>query len=109
MFKFKLSLLTITLLLLVGSILLKCLRASRSTYTLHPRPLDLSGAAAAQNAGEIFSLPYRMDCVPGPNPTASPYTKDLSPGGLCGAQEFVVAQADGYEITGGIGESLLEQ
>tara|TARA_R110000803_G_scaffold59125_2_gene117534 strand:- start:113 stop:265 length:153 start_codon:yes stop_codon:yes gene_type:complete len=50
-----------------------------------------------------------LDCVPGPNETASPYTKDLTPGGLCGAQEFVVAQADGYEIVDGIGGSLLDQ
>ena len=68
MFKFKLSLLTITLLLLVGSILLKCLRASRSTYTLHPRPLDLSGAAAAQNAGSELQYsgitPPKFTCIP---------------------------------------------
>jgi hypothetical protein len=105
----RLSLLTAFLIILVSSILLKCITSSRSKYTLHPSPLDISGATASQKAGSIFSLPYRLDCVPGPNETASPYTKDLTPGGLCGAQEFVVAQADGYEIVDGIGGSLLDQ
>jgi len=44
--------------------------------------------------------------VPGPQETASPYSKSLTPGGYCGIQEFVNSQAT-YEITGGIGESLL--
>jgi hypothetical protein len=61
------------------------------------------------NAGEpseIQDLPYRLECVPGPQEGASPYTKSLTPGGYCGIQDFVNAQAK-YVITGGIGESLL--
>ena len=80
----------------------------KSGYTLGPG-LSLSGLATNSKAGEpseMQNLPYKLECVPGPQETASAYTKSLTPGGYCGIQEFVNSQAD-YEITGGIGESLL--
>jgi len=49
-----------------------------------------------------------MGCVPGPTKEAAYYTKDLTPGGVCGGQALVAAQAE-YSILGGIGGSLMEQ
>jgi hypothetical protein len=81
---------------------------SSSKYTLGPTMYS-SDLMVKSNAGEPFemqNLPYKLECVPGPQETASPYTKSLTPGGYCGIQEFVNSQAN-YVITGGIGESLL--
>ena len=47
-----------------------------------------------------------MDCVPGSGKEASPYTKSLTPGGLCGAQKLVGDHAS-YKIVEGIGGSLI--
>jgi hypothetical protein len=67
---------------------------------------DLMVKSNAGEPSEMQNLSYKLECVPGPQETASPYTKSLTPGGYCGIQEFVKSQAD-YVITGGIGESLL--
>ena len=79
----------------------------RSNYKLSPSTLDITSSAS--NFKDIFSLPYSVDCVPGPTAKGSYYTKDLTPGGICGAQEFVRSQAEDYKIVGGIGGSLLNQ
>jgi hypothetical protein len=80
-----------------------------SGYTLSPSiessPLKLTTKIGDDES--MMALPYKLECVPGPQETASPYTKSLTPGGFCGIQEFVKAHAD-YKITGGIGESLLD-
>jgi hypothetical protein len=80
-----------------------------SGYTLSPSiessPLKLTTKIGDDES--MTSLPYKLECVPGPQESASPYTKSLTPGGYCGIQEFVKAHAD-YKITGGIGESLLD-
>jgi hypothetical protein len=55
----------------------------------------------------IFDLQYKLDCVPGPTASASNYTKSLTPGGFCGAGQWVASQAN-YTITGGIGGTLLD-
>ena len=83
-------------------------RGVRSGYTLSSmiNPSDLVISSKGGEASEMQNLPYKLECVPGPQETASPYTKSLTPGGYCGIQEFVKSQAD-YVITGGIGESLL--
>ena len=73
-----------------------------SMYKLSPSPVQVSGV----KEGSIFDLPYKLSCVPGPQADASAYTLGLSPGGICGAQEFVADQAD-YTIDDGIGGSLL--
>lgn len=81
---------------------------SSSNYTLGPSMYS-SDLMVKSNSGEPFemqNLPYKLECVPGPQETASPYTRSLTPGGYCGIQEFVKSQAN-YVITGGIGESLL--
>ena len=77
----------------------------RSNYKLSPSTLEITSSAS--NFKDIFSLPYSVDCVPGPTAKCSYYTKDLTPGGICGAQEFVRSQAEDYKIVGGIGGSLL--
>jgi len=79
----------------------------RSNYKLSPSTLDITSSAS--NFKDIFSLPYSIDCVPGPTAKGSYYTKDLTPGGICGAQEFVRSQAEDYKIVDGIGGSLLNQ
>lgn len=85
---------------------MKCM-SKRSTYMLSPSPVMID--TGAPEASQFFNLPYGLDCVPGPQEKASYYTKDLTPGGVCGAQEFVVNQAEGYTITDGIGGSLMDQ
>mgnify|MGYP003638258977 CR=1 FL=1 len=47
----------------------------------------------------IFDLPVDLKCTAGSGKTGSP-------GGVCGAQKLVSEQA-GYDITGGIGGSLI--
>jgi hypothetical protein len=76
-----------------------CKQTSRSGYA----PLTLSKEPQC----DIRKLQYGMECVPGPQADASPYTKNLTPGGVCGIQECVNAQAGEYEIGEGIGGSLL--
>ena len=80
-------------------------RKSSMVARLHPSRLNVKAAPSTDNG--IFDLPYNLSCVPGPQATAGYYTKGLSPGGICGAQEYVAAQAGDYQILGGIGGSLL--
>ena len=79
-------------------------RNKRSPYELAPEPIKITG-----KDGDIFSLPTDLKCVPGPSATAAYYTKDLTPGGICGDQDFVRSQAEDYKIVDGIGGSLLDQ
>ena len=78
--------------------------SSSSLYTGSPIVATSSGD---DNFQAMTDLPYKLSCVPGPQADASPYTKSLTPGGMCGIQEFVNARSN-YKITGGIGGSLLE-
>ncbi len=66
-----------------------------------PRPITIN----AVSQGSLFDLDHSEECVPGA-PNGSPYTKSLTPGGLCGAQGLVADHA-GYSISGGIGGSLI--
>lgn len=91
---------------LVGIIIILVLmRTSSSLYTGSPIVATSSGD---DNFQAMTNLPYKLSCVPGPQADASPYTKSLTPGGMCGIQEFVNARSN-YKITGGIGGSLLEE
>jgi len=99
------SLITLALALLVVFMFMKC-GAKRSTYVLHPRGLTTQTATVP---GSIFDLKTDISCVPGPTESASYYTMGLTPAGVCGAQEWVAKQADGYTIVSGIGDSLLGQ
>jgi len=66
-----------------------------------PRPITINTVSQ----GSLFDLDHSEECVPGA-PNGSPYTKSLTPGGLCGAQGLVADHA-GYSISGGIGGSLI--
>jgi hypothetical protein len=66
-----------------------------------PRPITINTVSQ----GSLFDLDHSEECVPGA-PNGSPYTKSLTPGGLCGAQGLVADHA-GYSISGGVGGSLI--
>ena len=66
-----------------------------------PRPITIN----AVSEGSLFDLDHSEECVPGA-PNGSPYSKSLTPGGLCGAQGLVADHAS-YSISGGIGGSLI--
>ena len=75
------------------------LTATRETY--QPRPIKITPV----REGSIFDLENKIECTPG-RKEGSAYTKSLTPGGLCGAQKLVSDLA-GYEISEGIGGSLI--
>ena len=89
---------------IVGIIIILVIMRTSSLYTGSPIVATSSGD---DNFQAMTDLPYKLSCVPGPQADASPYTKSLTPGGVCGIQEFVNARSN-YTITGGIGGSLLE-
>jgi hypothetical protein len=79
--------------------MLTVLQGRSSGY--QPRPITIN----AVSQGSLFDLDHSEECVPGA-PNGSPYTKSLTPGGLCGAQGLVADHAS-YSISGGIGGSLI--
>ena len=79
--------------------MLTVLQGRSSGY--QPRPITTN----AVSQGSLFDLDHSEECVPGA-PNGSPYTKSLTPGGLCGAQGLVADHAS-YSISGGIGGSLI--
>ena len=94
------------LLTLVVVVAVLCLFYKRSPYRLSPSHLKIDGKKGPKDG--IFGLPYSLECVPGPQATSGYYTKDLTPGGICGAQKYVESQAGDYKILSGIGGSLLD-
>lgn len=80
-------------------------RCNSSNYRLSPSSIGVEVDPSVVGK-TIFDLPYKMECVPGSEPTSAYYTKDLTPGGVCGGQKFVQSSAD-YKIVSGIGGSLL--
>ena len=74
----------------------------RKSSKYQPKPIEIEIVSDES----IFDLENRMDCVPGSGKEDSPYTKSLTPGGLCGAQKLVGEHA-GYAIEDGIGGSLI--
>jgi hypothetical protein len=74
----------------------------KTTSKYQPRPIVIK----AVNEKSLFNLEHRLECAPGHTSEGSPYTKSLTPGGVCGAQKLVSEQA-GYEIEDGIGGSLI--
>jgi|TARA_R110002074_G_scaffold198162_2_gene365690 hypothetical protein len=94
----------ITVLAVILAVLMIRNCTQKSGYSLRPSGIKVSGV----KPGSIFDLPVRLDCVPGPLKTSAYYTEGLTPGGVCGGQEFVQDQAN-YTIDGGIGGSLLTQ
>jgi len=77
----------------------------REKYILMPSSLMTNDGAQGKT---LLDLPYSMECTPG-MPGGSYYSKDLTPGGICGAQEFVNSVMHNYTIEDGIGGSLLNK
>ena len=90
----------IVILLLIISALAAFKSSTVSKY--QPRPITTKTVSDQS----IFDLPVSVDCVAGSGKKDSPYSRGLTPGGVCGAQKLVSDQA-GYEITDGIGGSLI--
>ena len=95
--------LSIALVAVIAVLLVWCWR-NRSGMRLSPGAVMLEAPGASPDG--IFKLPDELRCVPGPAKDASYYSKDLTPGGLCGAQKWVNDQMR-YKITGSEGDSLL--
>ena len=76
-------------------------RRCHEKYTLAPTHVSVDGTHSPSG---LFELSYNLDCTPGANNGAY-YTKELTPGGLCGGQAYVEKMAN-YKITDGIGGSL---
>jgi hypothetical protein len=93
------SLATIGILLLIISALAAFKTSTTSGYT----PITTKTISD----GSVFDLPVELECTAGSGKKGSPYAKGLTPGGVCGAQKIVTDQAGGYEITDGIGGSLI--
>ena len=102
MFKFnKTNRNAITSIVILFSII-SVLGIMRKSSKYQPKPIEIEIVSDES----IFDLENRMDCVPGSGKEDSPYTKSLTPGGLCGAQKLVGEHA-GYAIEDGIGGSLI--
>jgi hypothetical protein len=93
------SLATIGILLLIISALAAFKTSTTSGYT----PITTKTISD----GSVFDLPVELECTAGSGKKGGPYAKGLTPGGVCGAQKLVTDQAGGYEITDGIGGSLI--
>jgi hypothetical protein len=66
------------------------------------------GPMAAAGPSSIDGLSNKLGCVAGGfNPNSSWYSRGLTPGGLCGDNDWVRNQQRDFTINGGIGGSLL--
>lgn len=80
-----------------------------SMYVPTILPGDLATQTTGKDPSQFGDLRPSLSCVPGPEKESSYYTMGLTPGGLCGDQDFVVSQMRDYKITDGIGGSLLDK
>ena len=94
---------SLTCILVSVAIVMLVLRFQKDFYTMKPTPVEVESL----NDESIFEVPYKLECVPGPQKTAGAYTRNLTPGGYCGMQKVVADKSD-YKIVGGIGGSLLD-
>ena len=76
--------------------------SARVGYTLSPTSVEIKEKGSNE---DVFKGDYDITCVPGA-PNGSAYTRDLTPGGMCGMQGRVADTAD-YHIVGGIGGELV--
>ncbi len=67
-----------------------------SGVALQPYALDIQGTG--KEPSDFFNLPVDLKCTPGPSADADYYTKDLTPGGVCGGGQFVNQQMKNYKI-----------
>jgi len=82
----------------------------RSSNYFSGSPIDtMMGSAASSGPASIFDLKNDIKCVPGPSADGGYFTKDLTPGGLCGDQEYVRNQMRDWSISSGIGGSLFDR
>lgn len=65
---------------------------------------DIQSAPAAD--GRVTDLEHSIQCAPGME-KGSYYSKNRGPGGLCNDQELVNKVMHQYEITSGVGGSLI--
>jgi hypothetical protein len=77
-----------------------------ATSRFAPAPLVTKSNAPT---GDMFELKHSMDCTAGPSEKAAYYSKGMTPGGICGDGDYVRQQIRDYDITEGIGGSLLEK
>jgi hypothetical protein len=82
-------------------VIIVALMSFRDISMYQPRPIKVTPISQ----GSIFDLENKIECTPG-RKDGSAYTKSLTPGGLCGAQELILDLAS-YEISEGIGGSLI--
>ena len=78
----------------------------KETYIL--APADLKSKAAETKAKNLLDLPYKLECAPSAKEGGAYYSKNLTPGGICGDQNFINKAMHGYAIEDGIGRNLLE-
>jgi|TARA_R110000803_G_scaffold38126_3_gene82300 hypothetical protein len=92
------ALMTIAVLMVI----IFALSASKNVSNYQPRPIVIKTV----NEKSMFDLENKVECAPGMGKEGSAYTKGLTPGGVCGAQQLVSDYA-GYAIEDGIGGSLI--
>lgn len=100
MFKFNRADRNAIVSILVLMAIIAVLMSTRSNY--QPRPISID----IKTDKSIFDLEHKLECAPGHTKEGSPYTKSLTPGGLCGAGRLVNDYAE-YAIVDGIGGSLI--
>lgn len=85
--------------LLIAALMLMSVRVG---YRLSPTSVEIEEKGSNE---AVFKGKYDITCVPGA-PKGSAYTRDLTPGGMCGIQQRVADTSD-YHIVGGIGGELV--
>lgn len=95
---------------LLVAILVMLVQGQKSRYTWEPAPLVTKpGPSVQAQPASLFAIKPSLECTPGPSEKAAYLTSGLTPGGLCGDQEFVHSQIRDFAIADGIGGSLLEK
>jgi hypothetical protein len=98
---------------LLVTILMTLLKGQNSGYSgaaVATAPITISsGLAVKTQPKDLFAIKPSLDCTPGPSEDASYYTSGLTPGGICGDQQYVHEMMRDFAIADGIGGSLLEK
>lgn len=77
----------------------------RESYTLSPSDVTTKKTGTID---DFFNAPNKLECAPIATEGGAYYTKNLTPGGLCGGQNIVNRLMHGYTIESGVGGSLLK-
>ena len=105
----KLSVHALIIGLLVAILVLLVRGQGTSGYEIGSPITIKSGPNAQKDPKDLFGITPSVECVPGPGEKADYYTMGLTPGGLCGDQQFIHDQMRDFAISDGIGGSLLEK